>query len=62
MIENNIDGELTYKKQYEKMGRALRIVLNIKCLTPDEYCAIMQLMNDLPEKTVLVLDETCEDL
>jgi len=62
MIENNANEPLTASKQFEKFSRALHIVLGINTLIPDNYFAIMQLMNGLPKTTTLLLDETHEDV
>ena len=60
-MNNNIDEPMTTKSQYEKFKRSIGIVLSIN-ITPDNYAAIMQLMNELPNTATLILDETHEDL
>lgn len=60
MIENNIDEALSCDKQYKKFKRAIKIVFNINEITPDEYYAILQLMNELPSTATMILDETHE--
>lgn len=52
--ENNIDDRPNAEKQYKKMERALRLVANVH-ISLDDYYAIMQLMNELPKETTLIL-------
>ena len=62
MITNNKKGdEITCAKQYEKMRRAVKYILNTQ-MTFDEYYAIAQLMNEIDPDACLILDNTHENI
>ena len=62
MITNNKEGEeMTCSKQYEKMKRAVRYILEAE-MTVDEYYAIVQLMNEIDNDACLSLDNTNEKI
>ena len=62
MITNNKEGEeITCSKQYEKMKRAVKYILNAE-ITVDEYYAIAQLINEIDHDACLILDNTNEKI
>ena len=60
-ICNNPDYELNVKDQQRKFIRAIKLILRTD-ITPDEYIAILQLMNSVDIDTCLVLDNTYENV
>jgi hypothetical protein len=62
MITNNKESnKITCSKQYQKMRRAVKYILNAE-MTVDEYYAIAQLMNEIDPDACLILDNTHENI